>query len=135
MTTYGSPRSGSIHPVRCQVSGVRCQVSVVTGGPEGFSVFLSWVGVLSVPSVATEPIIEDWHLAPVAGCRLSVVTGGPEGFSVSLGWVGVLSVPSVATDPIVEDWHLAPGTWHLLQGVRWLGVIWSKVSLGTLAGR
>ncbi len=44
---------------------------------------LSWVGDLSVPSVATEPIIEDWHLAPgtwhlapVAGCRVPVAVVG-----------------------------------------------------------
>ena len=39
-------------------------VSVVTGGTEGFSVSFSYVGDLSVPSVAAEPIIKDWHLAP-----------------------------------------------------------------------
>ena len=54
------------------MSGVRGQGSVKTGGTEGFSVFLSWVGDLSVLSVATEPIIEDWHLAPSTCCRVSV---------------------------------------------------------------
>ena len=72
---------------------------------------LGWVGDLSVASVATDPIVEDWHLAPstwhlLQGVRCQV-TGGPEGFSVFLSWVGVLSVPSVATEPIIKDWHLA----------------------------
>ena len=63
-------------------------------------------------SGATEPVIEDWHLAPVLGVSGDWRT---EGCPVSLICVGHSPVPSVATEP--HHRGLAPSTGCRVSGV------------------